>query len=213
VADLWTLSSATASLRRRLSDGLDDKYVHQMEVDPEPDGVQTTFAVPDSRLVPGTLEATLDGVPLTPDSVDVDAGRFTLAAPDANQKLRASYYFQWFTEVELEDFLGQATNVVGYDGVTDAGLPLGLRPATLSYACYFACMKKAAEAADSVSASAGGFATDTNRQHPNWLATARLYWDNAVREEESYGDRTPVGTEKPAMAFVTYKMFRYVPRT
>jgi hypothetical protein len=211
VAELWTLSSAIESLRRRLSDGPDDKYIHQMEVDPEPDGVQTTFAVPESRLVTNTLQLTLDGVPATPDSVDDAAGKFSLAPPDANQKLRASYYFQWFTDVELTDFLGQASNTIGYDGVEDSALPLGLRPATLTYACYYACMKKAAEAADSVSASAGGFSTDTNRQHPNWLAMARLYWDNAQREEESFAE--PVGAEKPAMAFVAYKLSRYVPRT
>lgn len=211
MAELWTLSDAIVSLRRRLSDGADDKYVHQMEVDPEPDGIQTTFAVPDSRLVADSLELTLEGSPVTPDTVDHPAGRFTLAAPDANQKLRASYYFQWFTDAELEDFLGQASNMVGYDGVEDESLPFGLRPATLTYACYFACMKKAAEAADSVSASAGGFSTDTNRQHPNWLAMARLYWDNAQREEESFAE--PVGAEKPAMAFVSYKLYRYVPRT
>ena len=56
MAELWTPSSAIDSLRRRLSDGPDDKYVHQMEVDPEPDGIQDTFAVPESRLVPDTLE-------------------------------------------------------------------------------------------------------------------------------------------------------------
>jgi len=211
VAELWTPSSAIDSLRRRLSDGPDDKYVHQMEVDPEPDGIQDTFAVPESRLVPDTLEVTLEGVPATPDSIDEMAGRFTLSPPDANQKLRASYYFQWFTDAELDDFLGQASNLIGYDGVADASLPLGLRPATLSYACYFACMKKAAEAADSVSASAGGFSTDTNRQNPNWIAMAKLYWDNALREQEAYGD--PTGTEKPAMAFVAYKVHRYVPWT
>ena len=211
MAELWTLSDAIESLRRRLSDGPDDKYIHQMEVDPEPDGVQVTFAVPESRLVSGTLTLTLDGVPALYDSVDDAAGKFTLAPPDANQKLRASYYFQWFTDIELTDFLGQGTNIIGYDGVTDPSLPLGLRPATLSYGCYFACMKKAAEAADSVSASAGGFATDTNRQHPNWLAMAKLYLDNAQREEESFAE--PVGAEKPAMAFVAYKLSRYVPRT
>jgi hypothetical protein len=211
VAELWTLSSAITSLRRRLSDGPDDKYIHQMEVDPEPDGVHRTFAVPDSRLVPDTLEVTLDAVYCIPDSIDPEAGRFTLAAPDANQKLRASYYFQWFTDPELDDFLGQATQLLGYDGVGDAALPVGLRPPVLGYACYYAYMKKAAEAADSVSASAGGFSTTTNQQNPNWLAMARMAWDMATAEREAFAE--PIGSEKPAMAFVRYYVHRYVPRS
>jgi hypothetical protein len=211
VAELWTLSSATVSLRRRLSDGPDDKYVHQMEVDPEPDGTLTVFAVPDSRLVADTLELTLDGVPAVPDVIDLPAGRFSLAAPDSNQKLRASYYFQWFTDAELQDFLGSASNLLGYTGVEDTTLPLGLHPPTLGFACYYAYMKKAAEAADSVSASAGGFSTDTNRQNPNWLAMARVAWDMATNEREAFEE--PVGEQKPAMAFVSYRMHRYVPRS
>lgn len=211
MAESWTLSSATLSLRRRLSDAADDKYVHQMEVDPEPDGVQTTFAVPESRLVPDTLEVTLDGVPVTPDSVDLVAGRFSLSAPDSNQKLRASYYFQWFTDADLEDFLGQATQLLGYDGVEDEALPVGLRPAILGFGSYYAYMKKAAEAADSVSASAGGFSTSTDRQNPNWLAMAKTAWDQASKEREAFAE--PIGEQKPAMAFVNYRMYRYVPRT
>lgn len=212
MAELWTPSTALVSLRRRLSDAADDKYVHQMEVDPEPDGIQTTFAVPDSRLVPDTLEVTLDGVTIVPDDIDLNAGRFTLSAPDSNQKLRASYYFRWFTDDELADFLGQSCQLLGgYDGVEDESLPAGLRPAVLGFGCYYAYMKKAAESAESVSASAGGFSTDTNRQNPNWLAMANTAWANAERERGAFAE--PIGEQKPAMAFVAYRLHRYVPRT
>ncbi len=211
MAELWTLSDAIASLRRRLSDGAADKYVHQMEVDPEPDGKQTVFAVPDSHLVPDTLQVTIGGALATTDDVDVAAGTFTLAAPDEGEKVRANYYFQWFTDAELEEFLGEGAGLVGYGGVTDETLPVGLHPAVLSYACYYAYMKKAAEAADSVTASAAGFSTDTNRQNPNWLAMAKMAWDNAVAEKAAFNE--PVGTTKPAMAFVRFRDYRYVPRT
>lgn len=211
MADLWTPSTAIASLRRRLSDGPDDKYVHQMEVDPEPDGQQMVFAVPDSRLVVDSLVLTLDGATADYDEVDWAAGSFTLAAPDAGQKLRANYYFQWFTDEELTGFINDASQLLGYDSLEDVSLPLALRTPVLSYACYFAYMKKAAEAADSVTASAAGFSTTTDRQNPNWLAMAKLAWENAEKEREVFN--TPLGAERPAMAWTSFRMPRYVPRS
>jgi len=215
MAGSWTLSNAIASLRRRLSDGPTDKYVHQMDVDPMPDGVTRRFAVPDSRLVANTLLVTLDSVAVVPSSADLDEGTFVLAsAPTATQKLAGSYYFQWFNDDELEEFLGSGSEMLGYDdGVEDETLPTQIRTVVLSFAAYYAYMKKAAQTADSMQASSSGFTSDTTRQHPNWMALAQMAWEQAKSELETVNTITPTTTVAPAMRFVSFRLQRYVPRS
>lgn len=212
MADLWTLSTAIASLRTRLSDGATDKYVHQTKVAPTPDGVQTRFAVPDSHLT-SSLVVYLDNEDVTAQltTTDLAGGTFELDAPEKDSDLRASYYFQWFTDAELTDFLTEAAELLGFTGAEDAALPVGLRPAALSYGAYYAYMKKAALAADVVTTSQAGFSTDTSRQTPNWLSLAKMAWDNAEREKAAFA--TPLGAGKPAMRFVNMGLKRVVPRT
>lgn len=214
MAALWILTTAIESLRRRLSDGSLDKYVHQMDVDPEPDGVTVRFAVPDSRLVTGTLLVTKNGVAQTPATINLDDGSFDLsAAPAVTDKLFASYYFQWFNDDELEEFLLQALQMLGYDSVEDTAVPLQHRTVALSFAAYYAYMKKAAQTADALVASSSGFTSDTSKQHPYWMDMAKMAWEQAQKELETANTITPVGTVKPAMKFATFRVPRYVPRS
>lgn len=211
MADLWTLSTAIVSLRRRLGDSPTDKYVHMMDVDPEPDGRQRVFSVPDSNLVATTLKVFIDGEPdedVVPDNAQ---GSFTMEAPDAGEEVRACYNFQWFTDAQLEDFLTNGAAQLGYDTVLDGTLPLGLRPATLSYGAFYAYMFKAAQAADVMTTAEAGFSTDTSKRTPNWLSLAKMMWDTAVRERTSF--ENPVGSGRAAMVFRSFRLPRYVPRT
>jgi hypothetical protein len=212
MAALWTLSTAIESLRTRLSDGPTDKYRHQMEVDPTPDGVHRIFGVPESRLVSGTLTVLLDGEPITPDAIDEAAGTFETPAPDEGQQLFASYYFQWFTDDELEEFLLQAAQLLSYEDVEDASIPVGIRTPVISFAAYFAYLRKAAESAPALQASAAGHTSDTSQEHPYWMNLAKMMWESA-QQELATATTPPVGAARPAMKFVAYRMARYVPRS
>lgn len=214
MAELWTLANAIVSLRRRLSDSANDKYRHFMDVDPDPDGVHRVFAVADSRLVDDTLKVYIDGEENTPDAADIDLlkGTFEIDAPDEGADIKASYYFQWFTDSELEEFLTQALRLLTFDSVTDTTIPAGLRTAILSFAAYYAYMKKAAEAAAVINASSAGFTSDNSEEHPNWMNLAKMALEAAKEELETFNE-TPVGANRPAMRFVAYRLPRYVPRS
>ena len=212
MAELWTPTLATASLRTRLSDGPTDKYVHLSVTDPSPDGQTVDFAVPDDKLVVGSLRVYLNGVELTPLSIDAPAGSFVIDPPDEAQALRASYYFQWFTDAELQEFLTLAVRLLKYDSIADAGLPVALRTPVISFAAYYAYMKKAAHAAPALVAANAGFSSDNSQEHPNWLALAKQAWEEGKAALELIGSN-PVATQKPAMKFVAYRLSRYVPRT
>lgn len=209
----WVLADAVASLRRRLSDGVTDKFVHQMDVDPTPNGLHRVFAVPHSLLVPDTLTVFLEGEPLE-SLIDLDevAGTFEIEPPDEGQKLFASYYYQWFTDAELEEFLQQAAQLLNFTGVVDDSLPVGLRTAVQSFAAYYAYMKKAANSAPAMVASSSGFTSDTSKEHPYWMDMAKMAWDAAQQEVETFNEN-PVSAVRPALRFVAYRMARYVPRT
>lgn len=247
-----------------------DKYIHLSPVDPEPDGIVDTFAVPDTRLVPGTPKVYLDGVllalpefdpeaplpssdwegedgggsgedngggsgsdaftlrrrvydtiavgggvvprgtPLPEQYILLEPGRFIIAPPDSGQKLRVSYYFQWFTDDELEEFLNVTALLLGYDAVTDASLSPRIRTPSLSFAAHYAYLKLAANAAQSLEAGAGGFTADNTREHPNWMAMAELAWKDATAEL-AVAKESPIAG--PKMRFVNFKLPRYVPRS
>lgn len=211
---MWILTNAIASLRRRLSDGPTDKYVHQMDTDPHPNGVVTRFAVPDTRLIPDTLVVTKNAQGVTPTSVNLTDGSFVLDPPPLEpDAIRASYYFQWFTDEELTDFLMDALQLLGYASVDDASIPVPVRTPILSFASSYAYRKKAAYTADALSASSAGFTSDTTKQHPNWMGLAKAAWEQAQAEMETIGSLSPQGVSVPAMRFVSFRMHRYVPRS
>ena len=208
-----------------MSDGSTDKYVHQSPVDPEPDGNHDLFAVPDPRLVPGSVKITLDGEDITDEIPEydeededqtqyimLDSGRIRLEPPDNGQELRVSYYFQWFTDEELESFLTTAGQLLGYESVEAEGLTVGLRAPVLSFAAHYAYLKMAAQSAQALEAGAAGYQADNTQEHPNWMALAKLAWDTAVEELEVV-NTSPVSATRPQMKFVNFGMARYVPRS
>jgi len=220
----WTETSAIANLRTRLSDQATDKYVHQSLVDPEPNGVDTEFAVPDTNLI-GIVTVYIDGQAITalPDLdleedppqdeyLDRVAGRIVIAAPDEGQKLRVSYYFQWFTDSDLQAFLTQASQLLGFESVEDGALTVQLRTPLLSFAAHYAYLKMAANSAQAVSTAAAGFEGDNTKEHPYWMDLAKEAWDTAQKELET-ASTNPASSIKPHMRFVAYALSRYVPRT
>jgi len=193
-------------------------------VEPEPNGISRVFAVPDGRLVSGSIRVYLDNEDITPpewdDTMDpvtgeyllLDTGRLHIEAPDTGQILRVSYGFQWFTDAELMEFLTGGSQLIGYTEVEDPALTPQLRSPVLSYAAHYAYLKMAANAAQALQAGAAGYTADNTAEHPNWMAMADLAWKTAEREIMAIANN-PLTIASPAMAFVRFHMARYVPRS
>lgn len=212
MAASWTLLNAIASLRRRLSDGPTDKYRHQMATDPSPNGENRVFGVPEANIVTGSLIVYLNDEAVTPTSIDLSAGTFTLEAPEEGNRLFASYYFQWFTDADLTEFLQQAAQLLRFEDVTDSSIPLGLRTPVLTFACYYAYLKMAGQSAPALSASSTGFMADNSKEHPYWMDLARAAWEEAQKEVALYNEN-PISAIRPTMRFVSFRMQPWVPRT
>lgn len=150
---MWvTLADAITDLRATISDGPTDKLCEKKAIFGDQNGVNLQFKtferrrVTDFSVAPaaGSPEGIyLDDVLLAPVSGvaadDLTSGVFTLAAsPTDLQKLRGTYYYQWFLDSELGAFLTNATQWLGL-GTDPTKVPDGLIPATLDYAaqkCY-----------------------------------------------------------------------------
>jgi hypothetical protein len=209
----WVSSEAARALFRTvLGDGASDKYDFRAEVTPTPDGVHTSFFVGKTRAVVGTVSVTLNGEELDASDFTLDApnGVITLGDPPSGALL-CSYNYQWFTDAELDGFLEDAAQQLGFTGATDTGLPTTLNSVVLDLAAAHAFTRKAAEYADSLQASSpDGYSIDTGRSAPNW---ARLASDALARAEKKYKWwlDSPLAGGKPSMAFSSFQLPRYTP--
>lgn len=212
----WDISAAISSLRSLLGDNSTDKFEFKTNVYPTPDNVTTRFFTGSTRLVSGSLQVyaagTLvpSGAPSGIIDIDTEKGSFELArAPSGHIELQASFYYQWFKDTELTEFLTAAANMVGYETVTDGALPILARGALLDFACYYAYMKKAAEFAEFITASAGGYTVDQGKAHPNWRSLAETAL-KAGKEKLDVAAEDPLGAGgTPQMRFITYRVQRW----
>jgi hypothetical protein len=146
----WT--TAINDLRIQLSDGSEDKLRFWKKVFGELNGTNTRFKTfefrritdfSSSALAP-TLGVYLNRVRLAPSAISVDipsVGSFDLAAaPVDGDVLEASYYLQWFTDGELDNFLIMASDWLGV-GSDYTQVSPGLKSAALRYALYQAYAK------------------------------------------------------------------------
>lgn len=209
----WDVTSAVSSLRSLLGDGATDKYEFKANVFPTPDGVTRRFFVGQTRVVPGSLtvyeasvEVSYTGTPA------YGKGTFDLAvAPSGSVEVQSSFYYQWFNDGELQEFIELSSALLGFAGITDAALVLGVRTVVLHFACYHAYMRKAAEYADSIVATAAGYTADQSKSHPNWRALAAQALDTAKKALDFYVENPLNGAQRARLSFVTYAMQRYQP--
>jgi len=212
---VWDISSAVSNLRSLLGDNPSDKYEFKTDVFPTPDGVTRRFFVGQTRLVPDTLEVYHNGVHLQAVSgavVDTAKGEFTYEGPDGPIRrglLQASFYFQWFTDSDLEAFLTEAAQMLNFESPS-GDFAIGLRPTLLSWACYNAYMRKAAEFAETVSASAAGYEFKRDQASPNWLGLAKTALEQGNAKLKLYLDN-PLSAKDPHIRFVTFALGRYQP--
>ena len=208
----WVNSDALTSLRSLLGDNNADKREFLSLCHPPANSITRRFFCGQPRLVTDSLtvfvggaEASVSGVP------DYTNGEFVLEeAPVSGVAVEASFNYAWFTDAELTQYLTQAALLLTFTGADDASMPTGLRPVVLDYAAYWAYMRKATEYADYISASAQGYTVDQSKPHPHWRELARMAYERAKDQLKTYVEN-PLGKKPPALAFVAYKLPRYVP--
>lgn len=208
----WDQSAAISSLRSLLGDNASDKFEFKADVFPTPDGVTKKFFVGQTRVVPNTLSVYVDGVPPVSGApsgvvdIDEETGTFDLGtAPSGNIQVQASFNYQWFTDAELTEFLTSAGTMLNFESITDPALPIGVRAATLDFAVYYAYMKKAAEFADSLKATAAGYEADQSKSGPNWRDLAKLAYEKARDKLKLYTEN-PLGQASPELRFVAFRL-------
>ncbi len=140
----WTTQAeAQASLRRLLRDGPEDKFRHRLKCFGIVNGTNLIFKTPERRRVTdfstnvdGRLGAFLnnDATNQTITSDDPVKGEFTLdSAPVQGRRVVASFYYQWFTDIEIDEFLASGGQfILCVDNIV--GINPGLQPAALKYA-------------------------------------------------------------------------------
>lgn len=135
----WT--TALADLRSQLADNTQNRLAHRKKVFGDLDGTNTVFKTFEPRLISDFTAPVppagvyLGGVLQTVVSHDLVSGEFELAsAPtDNGQALLATYYYQWFLDTELTQFLTNAANyLLTQPDFTQ--MPNGLIPAALQAA-------------------------------------------------------------------------------
>lgn len=132
----WTTS--TSDLRKLLADGDTEKLSWRKTVFGNVDGSNKRFKTFEYRRVTDLTTATSpEGIFINNSAVTVasdfqEVGEFELAtAPTEGQTIEATYYVQWFTETELENFLQSASYHLGFTSVDN--VPPSLRISALQY--------------------------------------------------------------------------------
>lgn len=138
--------TAVSDVRKIMSDGPTDKLAYRKKVIGDPDGTNVLFKtfevrrVTDFTSVQAPSGVFINNEPVSVIADDIEMGEFKLSsAPTATDKIRASYYYQWFTDEELEEFLTDAAQWIGYNDFDS--IPDGMRPAAKEYAAHKAYQK------------------------------------------------------------------------
>lgn len=143
---MWaSMTEATTDLRTLLSDGSNDKIVFRKKCFGTVDGVNLEYKTFETRRSTNFTTSVahfgvyLGGVRQTPgiqiNFDDPTSGQFTFAtAPtDTGVSVEATYYYQWFLDPELQQFITSGLRWLNV-GTDPTQLPDGLIPAALHYA-------------------------------------------------------------------------------
>lgn len=209
----WTVSDARDRFRICIGDGLADHYEHKSEVTPTADGLHDQFFVGRTRLVEPTVRCFLNGVELDDEfEVDPVPGLITVLTPTPpSGVVLASYYWQWFTDAEIDVFLQDAANALGFTGVDDATLPVALQSVIMDWGAAVAYTRKAAEWAEALQASTpDGYSLDTGKAHPNWAKLAQDAMKRGKDKLDAYLE-SPLAFSKPEMRLTSFRLPVYIP--
>lgn len=141
-------ASAVSDVRKILSDGPTDKISFEKKVIGIQNSLNLKFKTFEARRVSSFVTPTgvagvfNNGAIQTVATEDLESGQFILAAsPPANgDTFRATYYYQWFDDVELIEFLTDASEWI-MSSPDYLSIPESLRPAAKEYAAHKAYQK------------------------------------------------------------------------
>lgn len=142
----WT--TAIADVRKIISDGPTDKLCYRKKVIGEVNGANLTFKTFEMRRIsdlvaPISPAGVFDdaGVAIPVSSDDATSGQFVVTtAPINGTSVVATYYYQWFTDDELSEFLTDASEWIG-NGTDYSTIGEGLRPGAKEFAAHKAYQK------------------------------------------------------------------------
>lgn len=136
-------TAAITELRQILADTSVNKVATKKKLIGDIDGVNTTFVTYDKRFIASTLKIFVAGVLLTSTEftvVDAISGEIELiTAPQINDKVVATYYWQFWIDDEIKNFLNKGAETISEVDITDPDqayllIPAGLKKAALYFA-------------------------------------------------------------------------------
>lgn len=144
-------TTAITELRQMIADTNMAKRVTRKTITGTADGNNQLFYTWDKRLYEDTFQLFINSELQDEDSFDVSnavAGEITVkSAPDKDSDMRASYYFQWWLDEELVNFLNKGAETIGLTDPnisrthTDSAyllIPGGLKNGALKFAAHYA---------------------------------------------------------------------------
>ena len=196
---MWaTTQEAIDDLRNLLGDSDVDKYAYRKKVIGTPNGSIVSFKTLERRRVTDfTTSVAPFGVYVNDALVSVSAdstqtGEITLAAaPVDGDDVTASYYYQWFIDSELDQFLKNASQWLGLTS-TYINVPDGLVPSALHYAGQEAYHRLANWWQTRLSETYRLEDVPSNKDDSsikNWLELAKTFEEKALRLRNDYYTR------------------------
>ncbi len=203
------MTTAVADLRRFVNDSPQDRPIKRKQVVGRIDGVNVDFMTWDDRLIDGTLVITVDDAKLPPAQVLIDdliLGTFHLdTAPAQQTTVRASYFFQFFLDVDLVESMQMASQEIS-EGDDPTLIQSGLKLAALNFGAYVAYSKQAMRWAQRKSAQfllEEEPLSDDNMNRSNlFQKLADSYKKNAIDLRQGFYQRHG---RRDAPAFTVYK--------
>lgn len=199
----WSSTSAAIfALRALIKDNSTDKICSNKAVVGTVDGINTIFKTFEYRRVTDFSDSPdfplgiyLNGAALSATGIvqdDPESGTFQVTpAPNNRSSIRAYYYYQWFTDQELNSFLVNASDWLGL-GPTYINLPDGLNAAALRFAAqeaYEAAAMKYATRASEVYKLEDAPTEDILKSMEAFRSMADNFMDKAKEMRDDYYTR------------------------
>jgi len=146
---MMSYTTALLELRQMIADTQYNKRSTKKKLVGDVDGSNKLFYSYDKRILGDTLDVFVDNEKVCYDLNDAISGEIQLKnAPEASQSVTASYYWTWWTDDELTNFLNKGAQMCGQispeaesDPANDQSyllIPPGLRNGALNFAASLA---------------------------------------------------------------------------
>ena len=129
-------------------------------------------------------------------------------APVLNTILTADYYWQWFTDTDMSEFINEAAQNLGYTDPT--AVPQLQVTSLLKYALNVLLLRKAQAYTRKFSSSSGGISQEVAAVANQFQEEAKQAFDEGVKLMNNYYTRSGA-RQAPASGTTTYKVDPFTP--